>query len=308
MLPYVRPVENAMLPRSYATPEAFRHSLEQRVRSSAGGGGMARFRQVLVFDRFLARMFRHFGDRAILKGGVVLELRLERARTTRDVDIRLSGPSDNLLVDLQRAGRIDLGDFLSFIVEPDRVHPTIEGDGMIYDGLRFRVQGQLAGKVYAGPFGLDVGFGDVLTEPPETVLGSDFLAFAGVERARHRIYPRVVHIAEKLHAYTLPRPTENSRVKDLPDLALLAQIGPLESAGVRKAIEATFAFRKTHPLPAALPSPPASWAMRYAKMARDDELLWPRIEELVTVVRGFLDPVLAGESGSWNPSTWAWQR
>ncbi len=39
---------------------------------------------------------------------------------------------------------------------------------MIYAGLRFRVQGQLAGKVYAGPFGLDVAFGDVLTEPPET--------------------------------------------------------------------------------------------------------------------------------------------
>ncbi len=63
---------------------------------------MARFRQVLVFDRFLARMFAHFGDRAILEGGVVLELRLERARTTRDVDIRLSGPSDDLLVELQR--------------------------------------------------------------------------------------------------------------------------------------------------------------------------------------------------------------
>jgi hypothetical protein len=102
-----------MQPRSYANPEAFRQALEQRVRSSAGGGGMARFRQVLVFDRFRARMFRHFGDRAIVKGGVVLELRLERARTTRDVDIRLSGPSDNLLVDLQRAGRIDLGDFRS---------------------------------------------------------------------------------------------------------------------------------------------------------------------------------------------------
>jgi hypothetical protein len=79
-----------MPPRSYANPEAFRQALEQRVRSSAGGGGMARFRQVLVFDRFLARIFEHFGERAIVKGGVVLELRLERARTTRDVDIRLA--------------------------------------------------------------------------------------------------------------------------------------------------------------------------------------------------------------------------
>lgn len=295
-----------MPPRSYANPEAFRQALEQRVRSTAGGAGMARFRQVLVFDRFLARIFHHFGERAIVRGGVVLELRLERARTTRDVDVRPSGPSENLLVDLQRAGRIDLGDFLSFIVEPDKDHPTIEGDGMIYDGLRFRVQGLLAGKQYAGPFGLDVGFGDVLTEAPETIEGSDFLAFAGVERARHRVYPRVVHISEKLHAYTLPRRSENSRVKDLPDLAVLAQLGPLESASLRRALEATFAFRKTHAVPTAVPTPPRSWTERYERIAKEDGLAWPMIGELEEAVRAFVDPVLAGEEGSWSPDAWSW--
>ena len=77
---------------------------------------MARFRQVPVFDRFLARLFEHFGDRAIAKGGVVLELRLARARTTRDVDVRLTGSSDTLLGELQRVGRLGLGDFLGFRV------------------------------------------------------------------------------------------------------------------------------------------------------------------------------------------------
>lgn len=297
-----------MPPRTYASPEAFRQALEQRVRASAGPAGMGRFRQVLVFDRFLHRIFHRFGDRAIVKGGVVLELRLERARTTRDVDVRLSGPSDNLLVELQRAGRTDLGDFLSFVIEPDRDHPKIEGDGMVYDGLRFRVQGELAGKVYAGSFGLDVGFGDVLTEPPETIDGTDFLAFAGVSRARHRIYPRVAHIAEKLHAYTLPRPRENSRVKDLPDLALLAQVGPVKSAVLRTALKATFTFRKTHPLPVVLPPPPASWATRYGKIASDDDLAWPTIAKLEDVVRGFLDPVLAGADGTWSPESWSWRK
>lgn len=296
-----------MTPRSYANPEAFRQALEQRVRSTVGGAGMARFRQVLVFDRFLARLFQRFGERAIVKGGVVLELRLERARTTRDVDVRLSGPSEDLLADLQGAGRIDLGDFLSFAVEPDKDHPTIEGDGMVYEGLRFRVQGLLAGKQYAGPFGLDVGFGDVLTEPPETIDGSDFLSFAGVERARHRIYPRVVHISEKLHAYTLPRPSENSRVKDLPDLALLAQIGPLESPSLRRALEATFAFRKTHALPTRLPAPPPSWTERYERIAKEDALAWPTIGNLEVAVRAFLDPILAGAEGVWNPEAWTWE-
>jgi len=296
-----------MPPRSYATPEAFKQALEKRIRAAAGGSGMGRFRQVLVFDRFLARVFHHYGERAIVKGGVVLELRLERARTTRDVDVRLSGSSDDLHTELQRIGRIDLGDFLLFVVEPDRDHPTIEGDGMVYAGLRFRVQANLGGKVYAGAFGLDVGFGDVLTEPPEVVDGTDFLAFASVERARHRIYPRVAHVAEKLHAYTLPRARENSRVKDLPDLALLAQIGPLDSGALRRALAATFTFRKTHPLPAALPSPPASWAARYAKIASDDELAWQTLENLEETVRRFLDPVLAGEDGTWSPDSWSWQ-
>ena len=35
---------------------------------------MNRFRQLRVFDRFLARVCRHFGERVILKGGLVLEL------------------------------------------------------------------------------------------------------------------------------------------------------------------------------------------------------------------------------------------
>lgn len=54
-----------MPPRSYATPEGFRQALETRVRAAAGPSGMGRFRQVLVYDRFLARVFQHLGDRAV---------------------------------------------------------------------------------------------------------------------------------------------------------------------------------------------------------------------------------------------------
>jgi hypothetical protein len=299
-----------MPPQTYASPEAFKQAIEQRIRMGAGAAGMARFRQVLVFDRFLARVFQRFGDRAIVKGGVVLELRLERARTTRDVDIRMSGSSKSLIADLEDASRLDLGDFLSFTVTPDRDAPTIEGDGMVYDGLRFRVQAMLAGKMYAGPFGLDVGFGDVLTEAPETIDGSDFFSFAGVARARHRVYPRVSHIAEKFHAYTLPRARENSRVKDLPDLALLAGMGPLDATAVRKALDATFTFRKSHVLPTSFPAAPASWAARYSKIARDDELPWPSLDVVEAAARAFLDPVLAGtstETSTWSPDAWLWR-
>jgi hypothetical protein len=49
----------------------------------------------------------------VLKGGLVLELRLERARTTKDVDVRLAGSSVDLLARLRAAGGVDLGDFCS---------------------------------------------------------------------------------------------------------------------------------------------------------------------------------------------------
>lgn len=97
-------------------------------------------------------------------------------------------------------------------------------------------------------------------------------------------------------------------MKDLPDLALLAQIGPLEAVAVRKALDATFAFRKTHPLPPTLPAPPASWTTRYAKIAQDDELPWASIDILEAAVRSFLDPILTGTAGRWSPEDWTWAR
>ncbi|HEY0468618.1 MAG TPA: nucleotidyl transferase AbiEii/AbiGii toxin family protein, partial [Polyangiaceae bacterium] len=134
-------------------------------------------------------------------------------------------------------GSLDLGDWLSFIVEPDADMPKIAGQGMVYDGFRFRAEARLAGKVYGDPFGVDIGFADVLTTEPDVAQGSRFLEFAGVEPRTFRLYPRHAHIAEKLHAYTMPRDRSNTRVKDLPDLALLASVGPLDAAELRRAIE-----------------------------------------------------------------------
>jgi hypothetical protein len=107
---------------------------------------------------------------------------------------------------------------------------------MVYEGQRFKCEGRLAGKLYGGRFGIDVGFADAITVEPDLVEGSSFLDFAGAQRTTMRIYPRVTHVAEKLHAYTLPRERENTRVKDLPDLALLAALGAMDGAELRQAI------------------------------------------------------------------------
>jgi hypothetical protein len=294
--------------RKYASPEAFKQALEQRLRAATRtGADFARKRQLLVFDRFLARIVQVLGHTAMLKGGLVLELRLDRARTTKDIDLRLTGSSDGVLARLQEAARLDLGDFFTFEVGPDDDHTAIQGEGMIYDGLRFRAEARMAGKRYGQPFGVDVGFGDPILGAPDVVTAEDVLGFAGIAPPTLRIYPIETHIAEKLHAYTLPRKRPNSRVKDLPDLALLASVKSLDAKRVRAALEQTFGFRKTHDLPVTLPEPPALWAGPYAAMAREDELRWPTLADITAATSAFLEPILAGGlDATWKPERWTW--
>lgn len=296
-------------PRAYATPGAFKHALEDRLRAEARRTALnpGRLRQLLIFDRLLGRLSLEFGDAVVAKGGVALELRLARARTTRDVDVRLMGTSSNVLERLQSAGRRELGDFLSFLVREQSEEPRMEGEGIIYEGRRFRAEARLGGQRYGDPFGLDVAFGDVLTGEVEIMEGSRLLGFIGAEPSRLRLYPRETHLAEKLHAYTLPRERENTRVKDLPDMALLGLSGRLEAGLLRAALQRTFDFRRTHLLPNAIPAPPASWTAPYARMARDNDLPWKSLSEVIRAVTAFVGPVLTGGGGTWSPEGWTWR-
>jgi hypothetical protein len=297
-------------PRTYESAAAFKQALEQRLRSTTSSGvEFARKRQLLVFDRFLARVVALRGDAVTLKGGLVLELRLERARTTRDVDLRWEGSADDVLAQLQEAGRMDLGDFMRFEVEPDAHDPEIQNDAMQYEGLRFHVECRLAARLYGQRFGVDVAFGDPMFKQPSLVTAEDVLRFAGVAPPALRIYPIETHIAEKLHAYTMPRPRPNSRVRDLPDIALLATAERLDAQELRAALDQTFAFRRTHALPNSLPAPPASWSAPYASIARTDRLPWADLEQLASATQAFLDPVLDSRNqAQWEPSAWRWQR
>ncbi len=299
-----------MTHRTYASAAAFKQALEQRIKSSSATGvDFARRRQLLVFDRFLARIVQVMGDSVILKGGLVIEFRLDRARTTRDVDLRLVGSPKSVLDQLQQAGRLHLGDFMTFEVRPDQNHPDIQNDGMQYDGLRYRAEAKLAGKLFGRPFGVDVVFADMILGDPDVVVANDVLSFAGIAPPTLRLYPLESHIAEKLHAYTMPRKRENSRVKDLPDLALLAKIREIDAKLLHQALKQTFDFRKTHDLPTSVPDSPSSWIKVYRRMAEEDNLDWRTLSELLIAVRAFLDPILGDEalSGSWCPEKWVWE-
>jgi predicted nucleotidyltransferase component of viral defense system len=83
-------------------------------------------RQLLIFERFLVRLRAGFADRIVTKGGLALEMRLSRARTTKDLDLRLSGDAASLKSDLNAAAASDQSDWLVFSVRPDAAHPKIE--------------------------------------------------------------------------------------------------------------------------------------------------------------------------------------
>ncbi len=220
----------------------------------------------------------------------------------------MMGAPENLLARLQETGRTQLGDFMSFEVTPDPEHPEIQNDGMQYDGYRFRAECSIGGKRFGQRFGIDVAFGDPILGAPETVTGEDLLDFIGVPPRTVRLYPVETHIAEKLHAYTMPRQRPNTRVKDLPDLALLATTKRLEARAIREAIAATFAHRNTHAVPTALQDPPDAWKLAYEAQALEDELVWKTIAEVLAAARDFLNPILGSDVDAvWEPSSWEWK-
>jgi hypothetical protein len=296
--------------RTYGSPAAFKAALEDRLRRGAAGGiDIQRRRQLVVFTRWIARASAAFGDAAVLKGGFALELRLDLARTTRDIDLVLHGSDAQLLERLQAAGQLDLKDFMTFELQPDRDSPNIVGDGVVYGGKRFRAECRLADKVYGARFGLDVVLGGKMLGKPTRVATESFLDFAGIPAPIVQVLPVETHLAEKLHAYTLPRSTENARVRDLPEMALLATVKDtqLTSERLRAAFRLTFEARATHQVPAELPAPPANWVEPYRLLAEANDLPWTSLLDVTAAARAFVDPILGDrELTAWDPVAWAW--
>ena len=74
----------------FKTATDFRKSLETRLKRTAQttGQDLQRLRRKVAFDRLLARIFRRSGEpQFFLKGGYAMELRFNKARATRDIDL-----------------------------------------------------------------------------------------------------------------------------------------------------------------------------------------------------------------------------
>jgi hypothetical protein len=260
--------------RKYDTPAAFRAALEARLKkfAKAEGQELQRLLRATAFDRFLARLFKQADAPWVLKGGYALERRIKEARATRDLDLTLrqafgkkeeGSLNEKLFSALAEAAESDLGDYFSFVV--GRASAGVAGAP--YGGARFPVEARLDGRSFV-KFHIDVGAGDAVLAPLEIIKGRDWLGFAGIPAAKYPAISKEQHLAEKIHAYTLPRPSPNMRVRDLVDIVLLIQLG-LDKKKVTAAISATFKRRGTHKLSERLQAPPASWKEPFAELAAE---------------------------------------
>jgi hypothetical protein len=250
------------IPKTYATAGAFRRALEERLKgiSQSEQVDINRLRRQVSFDRLLARLFQDDAAPWALKGGYALELRFKSARSTIDIDLtvqRVAGATEGaeaaqaIREMLQARASVSLDDRFEFTIGP----PMMDLTAAPYGGARYSVEARMDGRIFAR-FHLDAGVGDVILQPLETVECRDWLGFAGIEKPRVWMISREQQFAEKVHAYTLPRSSQNSRVKDLVDLALILGDHRLDRRRVVNALHLTFARRGTHPMPASLSAPP----------------------------------------------------
>ena len=261
------------MPREYGSATAFRKALEDRLNRVAQLEQVQvnRLRRHVAFDRLLARLFR--SDTLApwaLKGGYALELRFKTARATVDIDLTVAliaaeteAEANEILRDmLQTAAGLRLGDWFEYTIGP----PMMDLDGAPYGGARFPVEARMDGRIFSR-FHLDAGIGDEVIQPVEKFECRDWLEFAGIPSPVVEAISREQQFAEKLHAYTLPRESANSRVKDLVDMALLIRSGGVDPKLVSEAIQITFRRRRTHDVPRILRRPPHDWEGRFKALA-----------------------------------------
>ncbi len=283
--------------RAYTTAGAVRRALEERLKRTSMSEqiDLNRLRRHVAFDRLLARLFREEPPPWVLKGGYALELQFKAARSTVDIDLTVqrvpasAGDDQNQIVRemLQTAADVPLGDWFEFTFGP----PAMDLTAAPYGGARYSVEARMGERVFAR-FHLDAGIGDVVSPPLETIVCRDWLGFAGIQPSRVRMIAREQQFAERLHAYTLPRGSANSRVKDLVDMALLIGSGGLDRRRVLNALHLTFERRGTHDLPASLVSPPADWQVPFRALAEECRLSGD-LAAVFAGVQGFLGEVRA---------------
>lgn len=257
---------------TFKTPTDFRKSLEARLKRIAEktNQDLQRIRRKVAFERLLARVFHQDADGFALKGGYAMELRFKTARATKDIDltclrrINETEPAIEAIIaeELRQLTKVDLKDCFTFEIGKSRM----DLENAPYGGARYSVSSFVDRRLFVR-FQLDIG-ADVIVDEIEEVDGLDWLEYCGIDTPKMRMISIEQQLAEKLHAYSLPRVDKlNSRAKDLIDMLLLIELKNMNPDTFKKTIQKVFKARKTHSIPNFLDEPPQEWATLYQTLA-----------------------------------------
>jgi hypothetical protein len=264
-----------------------------------------RIHLVVAIDRLLARLRGAVAPGAwVVKGGYANQLRRPGdARSTDDLDLRIEAAIDAAPALLAAGFATDLDDGLAY----DVATAAAPLQGPPGGGLRFVVSCRLAGTTLV-QFKVDVSAGDVVVGQLEAHRSDPILERLGFVGSEFPVYPAAQHVAEKVHALTLPREFANSRARDLVDLAWFGRHFTFGSGSLVDACVATFARRATHGWPPTIPDPPADWQKPYERWRAELSLPDRTPQDAVASVRTFLDPVFAGARDlRWEPGSGTWE-
>lgn len=179
-------------------------------------------------------------ERFVLKGALLLTTWFDEPhRATRDLDLLGFGdPSeDALLAVLRDVMMIAVDDGVSFDTAKLKIQPIRED--LDYGGSRLSTTALLSGARI--PIVVDVGFGDAIEPGTEDI---ELPVLLDLPSPRLRAYPLETVIAEKLHAM-VTLGMANSRMKDYYDVWMLTRAFTLDPIRLRRAVDATFARRRT---------------------------------------------------------------
>lgn len=261
-------------------------ALEQHLKNQAVSTNQSldRLRRYAAFEAFLSRLFDIQPTAWALKGALALEYRLQlTGRTTTDIDLQRLNTPDELLDDLILATRLKKPDYFSFTA------PNEETPNPNKHTRRFKLKAQVAEREFTR-IQLDIGTKPIPNQPSQQIFIPSLLDFVQSTPVKINIATTAFHIAEKLHAYLKPRPTENTRTKDFIDLQLLRRTNSPGTKDLAAAISLVFSHQ-TLPVPQTLPPPPKTWEETYKRLAREQHIN-TNLEEAFQEIKEWVTPAL----------------
>ena len=220
-------------------------SVKARLKNIAKREGRL-FQEVLLtygLERTIFRIFvSDYANNFVLKGGILLYALFSKrfTRATIDVDLlaqRISNDVDEIGSIFSEIFNISVDDALRYDLETLQVKAITEFKD--YHGVNVYIITYLDKTRI--PVSIDIGYGDVLYPEQERM---EFPVLLDMEAPEINAYSRYTVVAEKFEAI-VSLGHANSRYKDFYDIYILANSYDFEGDKLQRAIEETFAYRKT---------------------------------------------------------------